>query len=1707
MLLGRDSWMRFNSRTFSTLPRPGPDGRVMGELTLSTRFSAGACVYATHDEAPESSFHLKYAGSSGISLGPEPTLIEVNLVRSSGLPALIGEYLVSFRPEVGALSSPDAFVSNGLQRIPLAGCAELEPGAILGTAAAPLLRVPVETLTKSFTSSTSSTSSTSPSSNSSAPSPSTTASRVNTVDPNPEARQPSNPPPAPPPPKPPPQELMDRLSEAQRSSFSRLWDRLPSHMHAIAFDLHDPGWSPEAIDRLADALCDYSDVFSTSKTDFGACDVLPFSLSVPPGTKPVASRPYRINPLMQKKVDAVLDQYLAAGLIQHSTSPWASPLVVIPKKDGSVRITVNYKRLNALVDLDGQPLPRVDGILDSLYTGKVFSIFDLNSAFHQIVCDKETVPLTAFCTPTQLFEWLRMPQGANASPSWFVKVINRVVQGLDRVLAYLDDVICFDEEPLEHVRNMIEFFKRLRQYNLKLSPGKARVGATHANFLGHTISPAGVSPDGDKVRALTKMPPPANVKLLRSLLGGLSYYRKFLKNLASKVRPLNALLKQGVQFKYTPSMITMVKSLLHDLSRPPILVFPDWDAVEDNSRPLRLCSDACIDGFGASLEQEQSDGTVRPIVYISRATLPAERNWTVLDLEAGSIVWAIKRLRGYLWSTKFVIYSDHKALESIGKVGEHNARVQRWLEYLSNFTYTLEYRKGSANGNADFLSRLPLPAREEDKTGPDSIDGIDQAGVFLIRACGFTYHSSSTPEVGLGGLRPPCSDGVFPPSVLEDSDNGDFRRHGPRMDELASSPPAGDNCRSSSGVFAVSPASGDTVPVSPSPFVPIKSHWARRHVHVLSSLPEQGPLVSSRTRAKTSAASGSPVAGPTYFRRQPRATVVPRASSPARRPSRSRQMAKTAGTGPRLSRTPATPTSAPSSTVSVPPVISPSSATPSSPVSSSSRSSPGTADFSASSSAGSSGDSFDPTADDSSYLQDCVQSFNTVDWAREQQRESECIVAMRFLSRGSPSPPPSGLLNVPAPLRSPTLTDVLALASKTRLHTTDDNITLLVHKSAPRPVGRAGGRTTRLPDTGVPRIYVPMLMRPWVLRACHTTASFHLGVHRTLRLLERFYWWFGMDRSVRWWLRSCLVCQARKISRQTTRWPEIAMPLPQGPGILVGVDFFGPLPVTAKGNSYILLFTDRFSRRADMFAVTAAGFTAKGTANVFVNQYMTKWGCPTTLLSDNGMQFCSKLSMAIYDAMKIKKVTTSAYHPQTNGGTERVNHTMAQMLAVVVNEKQTDWDVHLPHVEFAYNNSVNQATGLAPNEIHMGRIPRLPLSVFDHPTVGGHQSLDRDQLEYCNLAVDRQRRAYDLVREYNALKVSRVERRNSSLLDAINKLPTFIAGGWVWVYNTAATIRRGAKKDTDQQVLKVKFSLPWTGPYKVLAVGPASADDTPDGRPLGSKLLYLDLPSDLSGPDARARVSVLRCKLCRNPYDVNDLPQSLPADLSRYVLHSFGAKCPPFHVTVDDVSPPVGCLEVDYISGHQLVRHRNGIVAVLYQTHWIGLTTPSWERESDLDTFRRHILLYWSNEICQSKQGNRNYRLTRTRAAHRELARSRGERYMPPGFSLVSHETWLRRFSASLLPVGARLWCKARDGLWWNGQIGAHQDGSYVVRLFDDPGPRILPLPAVFYSTALDAACGSWCLEKHRSRPLGDTNVRIPPRADSIPSAVPRISS
>ena len=166
-----------------------------------------------------------------------------------------------------------------------------------------------------------------------------------------------------------------------------------------------------------------------------------------------------LKPILVKEVDATLDQYLATGLIQHSTSPYSSPLVVIPKTPGRVRITANYKKLNQISKLSQLPIPHVDQVLDSLGAGRGFSLLDLVSSFNQTKAQKDTAPLTAVCTSTALYEWLVVPQGSSASPGWFVNVINEVMKGFKRVVAYLDDVIVFDSDPIAHVQTIRYLFE------------------------------------------------------------------------------------------------------------------------------------------------------------------------------------------------------------------------------------------------------------------------------------------------------------------------------------------------------------------------------------------------------------------------------------------------------------------------------------------------------------------------------------------------------------------------------------------------------------------------------------------------------------------------------------------------------------------------------------------------------------------------------------------------------------------------------------------------------------------------------------------------------------------------------------------------------------------------------------------------------------------------------------------------------------------------------------------------------------------------------------------------------------------------------------------------------------------------------------------------------------------------------------------------
>ena len=315
LLLGRDSWMRFHSRSYQTLA-PTFDGRVFGEVTLSHTFDDAynsATAYIRSCKTTNVVHHLVYDGP-GMSLTSSPQLVPVNLTHLNGSPALNGHFMVDIITTHDGQYPSEHFVASGRQTIPLTGYHDSEPGDILGAASAPLLRVPLEALIQH---------------NELHDVTAVVETPATNTAPN-TSEQPST-------------ELVHGLDDDQRESFLRLWTTVPHHIRYIDFALDAPGWDPGAIDALSATLKEYADIFSSSKLDYGACPLQPFEIKIPPGTHPIQSRPYRLNKVLSKQVDAILDSYLAAGLIQHSTSPWSSPLACVLKPSGGIRITVNYQ--------------------------------------------------------------------------------------------------------------------------------------------------------------------------------------------------------------------------------------------------------------------------------------------------------------------------------------------------------------------------------------------------------------------------------------------------------------------------------------------------------------------------------------------------------------------------------------------------------------------------------------------------------------------------------------------------------------------------------------------------------------------------------------------------------------------------------------------------------------------------------------------------------------------------------------------------------------------------------------------------------------------------------------------------------------------------------------------------------------------------------------------------------------------------------------------------------------------------------------------------------------------------------------------------------------------------------------------------------------------------------------------------------------------
>ena len=460
--------------------------------------------------------------------------------------------------------------------------------------------------------------------------------------------------------------------------------------------------TPDQVARLKHVLLQYCDVFVGEDGTLGRTDYVKHKIDTQ-GARPVKQKLRRTPMHLHEEVDKVMEDMIDRKIISPSASPWQANVVLVKKRDGSLRFCIDYRGLNKVTVKDSYRIPSISESLDLLSGASMYSCCDLASSYWQVEIESEDKHKTAFATSRHgLYEFNVMPFGLCNAAGTFERLMENVLSGLqfEILLIYLDDVIVPCKDFDEGLERLSIVFTRFRQAGLKLKPSKCSLFQKEVIFLGHKVSEQGIETDPDKISAVKNWPTPTSVTEVRSFMGFCSYYRKFIKDFAAVARPLHKLTEINTKFVWSEACEKSFQGIKNLLIEAPILAYPSMDAT------FILDTDASNEAIGAVLSQVQ-DGQERAIAYGSKSLHKAERNYCVTRRELLAIVYFVKYYKHYLYGKKFLVRTDHGALRWLFGFKDPIAQVARWLETLAMFDFDIEHRPGRLHGNADGLSRIP----------------------------------------------------------------------------------------------------------------------------------------------------------------------------------------------------------------------------------------------------------------------------------------------------------------------------------------------------------------------------------------------------------------------------------------------------------------------------------------------------------------------------------------------------------------------------------------------------------------------------------------------------------------------------------------------------------------------------------------------------------------------------------------------------------------------------------------------------------------------------------------------------------------------------------------------------------------------------------------------------------------------------------------
>ena len=460
----------------------------------------------------------------------------------------------------------------------------------------------------------------------------------------------------------------------------------------------------EQQEEVRNVLLKCSNVVSKGDMDIGCAGVTKHQIELYEST-PIRMKPRRFSEPVNREIERQCAELLKLDVIRHSKSPWSAPIVPIWKKDGTLRLCVDYRRLNKVTKADRYPMPHMSDLVFSLKGAKFFTTLDLVKGYYQIPLDSKSAEYTAFSTPQNHYEFKRLSFGLKNAPASFQREMKMILQELDsrKVVVYIDDILILGDTYEEHLDLVAKVLSTLEAYGMKIKPTKCSWFREEATFLGHVVSRNGIRKSEEYMKAVRDFPKPTSVKELRSFLGLVNFQRKFIENCSVMCKPLTRVmtLPDRSRLKWTQDMEDAFLGLKTAMQEDLRLTYPDYSP---DASPLELSTDACKFGAGACLVQLQN-GQQRVIAYASTTFNKAQMNYSVLEQELAAIRWGVSTFRNFLVGTSFVIYTDHRPLVYMANMAKVNSRIMRTLNELEEYNFKVVYKPGKLNTVADSLSR------------------------------------------------------------------------------------------------------------------------------------------------------------------------------------------------------------------------------------------------------------------------------------------------------------------------------------------------------------------------------------------------------------------------------------------------------------------------------------------------------------------------------------------------------------------------------------------------------------------------------------------------------------------------------------------------------------------------------------------------------------------------------------------------------------------------------------------------------------------------------------------------------------------------------------------------------------------------------------------------------------------------------------------